>query len=447
MDNRSEEIETLPPNWRRMKLGDKALIVQASVGDSAATEKLAEVEGGTIPLIHSADLRNEKKIKTEKYVTEETYEQFKQPGQIKIVSDKGKQDESTAFTKGTIADGKGTILLSLARRGVGDVGILDVDRAMYHNVVYAIKAKPEVLSPDLLFYFLKKADIRAYLRADLKSGRQYVSVKHVKKLEVLFPEGLEQQGRLLKRIEELLSEVKVAQQATNKNREYIDTLLMGILREVFTDEFMDGWTPGNLADLVTFRGVQDLYQPEFADAPWIVPDDIDLATAFLTLRRGRVSNTVQPGVALARDANALIYAAEKRRQKQQHRLAMPYYDLSLANQLAPKLLRCDAEFSVFTVNDVSKLHPRFLFWFLLFAQIMPATETRGTARKVRNDLATFKASTLAYPHDLAQQKRISAYLDALQEQIISMQAHQLACQSATEQMEESILDQAFRGAL
>lgn len=444
----NRKAETLPPNWEWMELGNEKLIPQARIGSDKATENLKSTIGvGVIPLIHSGDLLNEKSIKTGKYVTEETYYKYKQSSRINIVPGSSEQSEHTTFTNGTIASGKGTVLLSMVRRGVGNLGILDADRAMYNHAVYAMKTDPDVLLPDLLFYFLKKADIQAYLRADLKAGRQYISVNHVKALVIPFPKECDQQERLVKRIEGLLSQVKAAQRVVAANREYIDTLLTSILQEVFTNERMREWNTGSLTDLVTFKGTQDLNQLEYTEVPWIVPDDIDPATAFLTLQRGRVSNTTQPGVALARNADALIYAAEKRKQQQPARLAMPYRDLFQVCKPSPDLLRCDADFSVFTVNNVSKLHPRFLFWSLLLAQVRPAAKTSHIARGARtNALNSFKASTLAYP-DLAQQERISAYLDSLQEKLISMKMRQVACQISIEQMENSILDQAFRGAL
>jgi restriction endonuclease S subunit len=447
MNLSTEKAEPLPPNWKRMKLGDKALIPQGSVGNSEAVEKLKSTDNtGTIPLIHSGDLTNEKTIKIKRYVTEETYNQYKD--QITIAPNKDEQDVNATFTKGTIANGKGTVLLVLVRRGVGNVGILEADRAMYNNALYAMRTDLRVLLPDLLFYFLKQADVRAYLRADLKAGRQYVRVEHVKTLEIPFPEARDQQERLLLRIEGLLAQVKAAQRIAHTNREYIDALLESMLRDIFTDERMREWRTSRLADHVTFKDTQDLYQPEYAGVPWIAPDDIDTATAHLALQSDRVnSNTTQQGVALARDPNALVYAAENRRQQRPACLAMPYRDLSQVHELSPDLLRCDADFSVFTVNDPSQLQPRFLFWFLLFSQVMPAAGTSSTARAVHNnDPDTFKASTLAYP-DLAQQERISAYLDALREELIFMKAQQVVSQEAIEQMEDSILAQAFRGEL
>jgi hypothetical protein len=447
MNTITEKAEQLPPNWKRMKLGDQALISQASLGSKGATKDLKSTDGtGTIPLIHSADLKNEKEIKTEKYVTEEMYNQHK--GWMKIALDQDRQGRRTIFTKGTIANGKSTVLLALARDGVGDVGVLDVDRAMYHNVVYAMKTDPLVLLPDLLFYFLKRGAVREYLRKGIKAHEQFVSVERVKALEIPFPGALEQQERLLSRIEGLLEQVKAAQRIVLMNREYIDALLASMLRDVFTDERMREWRTSRLADLVTFKDTQDLYQPGYTGAPWIVPSDIDTATARLTLQRDRVnSDTTQQGMALARDPNTLIYAAENRRQKRPACLAMPYRDLSQVRELSPNLLRCDANFSVFTVNDPSQLQPRFLFWFLLFSQVMLAAGTSSTARAVHNnDPDTFKASTLAYP-DLAQQERISAYLDALRKELISMKAQQVVSQEAIEQMEDSILAQAFRGEL
>ena len=328
------------------------------------------------------------------------------------------------------------------------MGILNVDRAMYHHAMYRYENRPRVLLPDLLFYFLKKADVRAFLRKGIKAREQYVSVNRVKALEIPFPEALEQQERLLSRIEGLLAQVKAAQLVARTNLEYIDALLVTMLREVFTDERMHEWRTGRLADLVAFKDTQDLYQPEYTEAPWIMPRDIDVATAHLVLQHDRVnSDTTQQGVALSRDPDALIYAAENRRQQRPACLAMPYRDLPQVRELPPDLLRCDADFSVFTVNDPLRLQPRFLFWFLLFSQVMPAAGISSTARAVHNNHPdTFKASTLAYP-DPAQQERISAYLDALREELISMRAQQVVSQEAIEQMEDSILAQAFRGEL
>jgi Type I restriction modification DNA specificity domain len=421
------EKETLPTGWEMMLI--EQLAPKAALGKPKKLTDLIKQEG-TIPLILSGDLENDtKEIEIGNYTTLEALQERKLKPRPII---------------------PGTVLLVAARKKGGNVGILNVEQAIFNNAIYAIPPNPGLFYPDWLFYYFKNPRIKRIIQKDFMiDNATFANVKLIQKLEVPIP-PLPQQEQLLIRIQALLPNVEKAQALLKQNQTAIDLLLNSALQEIFTPARRRTWNHQSLKELITIDDTFPLpIQP--SDNLYYHPltaNDIHPVLARATIDLTRSENTLfDTSFSLPTNNQNVIICAKNYDKDTLHlRTAMPYKDSRPDQQISIDGFKCSSDLYQLTVFD-NRILPRFLFWSLLYPQLMKAIKGDTLSKKKFTILPDkIYSSELFFPKP-DEQEHISTYLDSVQEKVSRMYANQIASMQAIEKMEESILNQAFAGKL
>lgn len=423
------EKETLPTGWEKMLI--EQLAPKAALGKPKKLTDLIKQEG-TIPLILSGDLENNtKEIKIGNYTTLEALQERKLKPRSII---------------------PGTVLLVAARKKGGNVGILNVEQAIFNNAIYAIPPNPALFYPDWLFYYFKNPRTKRIIQMDfMLDNATFANVKLIQKLEVPIP-PLSQQEQLLRRIKTLLPNVEKAQALLKQNQTAIDLLLNSALQEIFTPARTRTWGHKPLKEFITIDDVPafPLQSSENSDDHPLVASDINPVIARATIDLTRSENALS-GIAFSpptNNQNVILYAKNYSKNDAHLLVAMPYQDSRQDQRANIDGFKYSSDLYQLTVFDKHKrILPRFLFWSLLSPQL--TKDIKGnTPPKGKLTIQSDKiySSELFFPK-IDEQEHISAYLDSVQEKVSRMYVSQIASMQAIENMEESILNQAFAGKL
>lgn len=419
--------EQLPAGWQRIPLGNKKVFEHQK--SNSKVVKALRSDDGTIPLILEGDLNNTKDVSINKFTTEAKLK-LEKGGVIKPVYKK-----------------TGTFLMALARDKAGTVGMLTVEKAVLNHAVFAVTPDPNILHPDLLFYYFKNPSIRQYIKDNfMPSAGTYTPLAQLKQMKIPIP-PLMQQEQLLRRINLLLQNVEEAQVRLQKNQDYLDRLLSAVVHDTFTTSRREDWSHAALQDVVIIHAEIDTpTQPQLTSHMYIVADDIDPIVAQLKTASALSETTIAPThlQVLDDDQDALLYAKKYTREENwQTRVIMPNRDR------APHITGFIFNHDLYhlSVRDKEKLYPRFLFWSLFAPQFAQSMQEGSSTRK---EFEVAEAKLLSYPlffPDRNEQERISNYLDHIHTKVSQMRVIHAANTKAIEQMEESILGQAFQGKL
>lgn len=405
-ETEGQNRRNFPSHWHEVRL--LMLLQLSKVGSPGATDNLA-TEDGTIALIHSGDLNNTKEVRINKKVREEVA--------------KAKRLES-------IERGTGTILMAIARDKIGKVGMLNVERAIIHNAVWAITPDTDKVLPDFLFYFLKSRS--SQIKASFGTGT-YSSKKIIEQTPVPISPDQTEQRQIITRIEARLADVQQGNELVEKTQQNIDRALYLALGEVFASDRRTAWgRPVPLRTLVTIRHKpQRIAQNTFGAYTYISEKEIEPGTGLLrnpgTLG-GRDKRDDRAKYLLENAQNVVLYvqsSADKRR----------------VAALTHDRVVCSANIFPLSIIDPERLSPDFLKWALLtpfFTQF-----ALGGSSISRDRLLDYSFS-LPEPDE---QKHIVRYLQNIQQTLTQMREAVNNNRQYLEQLEQEILRKAFRGEL
>lgn len=449
--------QIVPRGW--VKRSIESLATRVKGGHDAVTEQLASDDSGEIAVLFSGDLKNAQEIQVHKRIKRATLETALRETEIKnflknkpLGSKVSEQQLHKIEQKilqripEMLLPEKMTILVALARSTAGAVGTYSLGNALVNRAIVAITPDPDKVMPDLLFYYFKNLVLRNSLQEELMPGQKtYVSIKDIKRWLVPLPASMSQQEQLLQRIEALLSGVKSTQNVLQKNKNIGDQLLEGTVRETFTKERMDQWQARKLGDYVELQsGKETFSQDQHGRYPFVKADAIDGSIAQLIIERGWPTRPPQ-GFLCSLQSDSLLYASTFTAETGwRSRVAMPFAQFAPA----PERLCCNEDIFALTVRDTTQLQPRFLFWALQHPGFTGLLLKHGrTQNRLRVSEDQLRQASFHFPKDYAEQARISAYLDACQEQLVQIKKQHDAGRLLIDQMESSILDRAFRGEI
>lgn len=204
----------LPKNWEIAKIGDFARTT------SGGTPKRSNPEyyGGNIPWVKSGDLKDSALFGVEEYISE-----------------LGLEKSSAKLFK------PGTVLIALYGATIGRLSILQIEAAS-NQAVCGISL-PEEIDNKYLFYFL--LSIRENLISQGKGGAQpNISQGVVKDIEVPVA-PLEQQKRIVAKIEEIFSHIDAGIAALNKSKQLLKQYRQSVLKAAVTGELTKQWREEN----------------------------------------------------------------------------------------------------------------------------------------------------------------------------------------------------------
>lgn len=324
----------------------------------------------------------------------------------------------------------GDVLISV-RAPVGPTNLANIHCCIGRGLA-ALRAG-ENLEGAWLFYYLRHAE-DDLAGSGMGSTFKAITRKELQNFPLPLP-PLEEQRRIVARVEELMSRIQEAKRLHQEAKEDAGRLMQAALAEVFPRpgaQLPPGWWWVRLGE-VAWRESTTLRpdsQPNavfpyigmghIAPGQWEEPIPVEL-------KGSEIKSQViafRPGLVLYGKLRPYL-----------NKVFVPSFEGVASTEFVP----------IATKDDV--FDPRYLGAFLR-SQDFVAYATRNTtgSRQPRVRLDALWNVPLPLP-PLEEQRRIVAYLEALQEKVTALRSSQEAITEDLRRLEQSILDRAFRGEL
>lgn len=198
-------VDSLGKNFDRWQFKTIAEIAKTKSGGTPSRKK-PEYFQGNIRWVKSGELENSWIFDTEEKITQEAVEK----SNAKILP-------------------KGTLLMAMYGATVGKLGILGIEAAT-NQAICAIQPN-ELLDTNFLFYYLKSKR-QVFLSQSFGGAQPNISQTLIKNIKIPIPHLIEQK-RIVARVEANLNELKVIRSNIERMRENTDSLLAISLDDVF----------------------------------------------------------------------------------------------------------------------------------------------------------------------------------------------------------------------
>jgi type I restriction enzyme S subunit len=381
----------LPEGWRWVRLGDVARIFSGS----PAPQDKRYFEEGSMPFVRVQDL-GRYGITTNLTETSD-----------KVNGEAVKELRLVKANKGTILFPKsGAAILTNSR------AILGEDAYIVSHLA-AVEPFHDVLETLWAFYWLCTVDMGRYI-----DNPAYPSLRLSKIRELLIPlPPLEEQRRIVARVEELMSRIREAKRLRQEAKEEAERLWQSILSETFPKpgtELPEGWRWVRLGEVFRLKNGKFIRAGELKSegkVPVYGSNGLLGFTAIPLLMEGR---TIVIGRVGACGAVNVVNA--------------PCWISDNAMFVAEWFIECDIEYIALSLHNID---------FSSFVK-------KGAQPSISQEVV-YNAPIPLPP--LEEQRRIVAYLQDVQEKIRALKEVQAQTEAELKRLEQAILDKAFRGEL
>jgi len=310
---------------------------------------------------------------------------------------------------------------------------------------HVLRPKPIVL-PEWVWLFVRRErfreDAKKFFRGGV--GQQRVPQEFLKEALIPLP-PLEEQKRIVARIEELMTRIKEAKKLRQESKEKAELLWQSALAETFPKpgtQLPDGWKWVKLGEVCQHK--TGIWGPEASNQ----------SEGFPIVRSTEINGfLINPQTASIRSvpqAKYEIYKLEtgdilvNKSSGSSHLVGWP----AIFEDPNDGRIYLFSNFMLRLRVNKTILDP----WFLLFYLHSPISRSiylgaQDTTSGLRNLRVKEFLSLLIPLPPLEEQKRIVAHLQALQEKIKSLKESQTHTETKLKELENSILDKAFKGEL
>lgn len=349
-------------------------------------------------------------------------------------------------TKKQQAAKSGELLVAEIDAKVGGVGIvpLELAGAIVSSHYFLYEIDETVCHPRYLEYYVRSGAVEEQFQEFVRGSTNYASIRahHTLELQIPLP-PMDEQRRIVARIEELAALIEETQGLRSKAREEAEALIASYISGLllFNDNV---W--GTLQDAVLERkgsvrsgpfGSQ-LHHDEFVDSGVAAIGTRDVQVNRFILNSGWYVTPqkfeqferyqVFPGDILVTIVGASI-----------GRFCVVPEDIPLA---------FTTKHVIAATLDRSIAEPRFVSYMLNFHSRSRESIFSQTEGSAQPSLNSKKVRAIAVPlPPISEQRHIVAYLDDLQAQVDELTALQNATQAELDALLPSVLDKAFRGEL
>jgi len=313
--------------------------------------------------------------------------------------------------------------------------------AVFASYLIRVRLKGEIL-PDYAEWVLKAPVCQGQLTPQ-GAAQKNINAKHIQELLIPLP-PLEEQRRIVARIEALMARVREARRLREQAREEAERLWQSVLADTFPrpgSPLTPGWRWVRLEEVCEaingVWGTQDaegdpvIRSTNFTDEGYLSFDNV--ARVLLTENQRAKARLLENDILLERSGGGpnkpvgrvCIFTGGPEQR--------PYY---FGNFI-----------TVLRINEPD-VDAKFVFHFLRWFHISGGTEKLQTqTTNIRNLRFREYLETLVPLPPLAEQRRIVAHLEAVQEKIRALRVAQAQTDEELKRLEQTILDKAFRGEL
>jgi len=366
-------------------------------------------------------------------------------GEIVAVKEVLGKDAPSRARKGIRAD---DVIFATTRPYLKNIAIVppELDGQICSTGFCVLRADKVIIDPRFLFYVCRSDMFVEQLSQGNMRGASYPAVTDKDVFNSIIPlPPLEEQRRIVARIEELMGRVREARRLRQEAQKDAERLWQSVLAETFPrpgSELPEGWRWVRLGEII--RSVESGKRPkggvkgiangipsiggehltwdgrfDFSNLRYVSPE------FYRSLRKGKI---IQGDVLIVKDGattGKTAYVSEK----------FPFKAVCVNEHVY--ILRVRENMS----------NSRYVFLFL----VSPAgqKQIRGTFHGAAQGGINSKfVDQVLFPlPPLSEQRRIVAHLEAVQEKIRALKSAQSETDEDLNRLEQAILDKAFRGEL
>ncbi len=418
------EIQNLADNWGIVNLRDITISVKTGTTPPSKVEKYY---GGDIQWFRPED------IGTEKYLTK----------------------SSRTITQEAINDKKARIfsvntLLITCIGNIGRVGILSLP-ASSNQQITGIEIDETICLTEFVFWWFR------FIQDSLHRSSPGGIIKILNQTNLLsvhipipYPDdparSLAEQRRIVARLEALLSEVRALRDLLQSMRRDWSALMESALAEVFPHHeqaLPDGWEWKTIPDVCSINPKRPRIERDDETPTSFAPmQAVDEQTGTIADVQTRPYGEVRRGYTYFEENDVLMAKITP---------SMENGKAAIARNLIDGIGFGTTEFHVF--HPHSNILPEWIFYFIRQKTFRERAKMsfRGAVgqQRVPEDFLVNQEIPVPYPDDparsLAEQRRIVAYLEAVQEEVSAARQQVEEDERRVTQLEQSILAAAFRG--
>jgi type I restriction enzyme S subunit len=282
-----------------------------------------------------------------------------------------------------------------------------------NNHVHVLRGKSGYLVNQFLYYWLVFCDLRPFLTG---TTRPKLTQTAMHSIPIPLP-PLEEQRRIVARVEELMSRIREAKRLRQEAKEEAERLWQSILSETFPKpgtELPEGWRWVRLGEVFRLKNGKFIRAGELKSegkVPVYGSNGLLGFTAIPLLMEGR---TIVIGRVGACGAVNVVNA--------------PCWISDNAMFVAEWFIECDIEYIALSLHNID---------FSSFVK-------KGAQPSISQEVV-YNAPIPLPP--LEEQRRLVAYLQDVQEKIRNLKEVQAQTEAELKRLEQAILDKAFRGEL
>lgn len=318
---------------------------------------------------------------------------------------------------------------------VGKTAIFNSDEELYHGINLLLMRPEKFILPDYLQYFLKSLFLGGYWNTVCKQSINQASVNQqdIKKVEILYPNSISEQKRIVKKLDGVFEKVTKAKENAEKNLQNSKELFESYLQSVFANPGKD-WTIQSLENACDF-------QNGFAFKSKLFTQTGDPIL--------RISNIQNGGISYKR----LVFFQKKsyRENLDKYRAKSGDLIIAMSGATTGKLAICDAKETFYLNQRVGKFIPKdnlskmYLYYFL---STKIKENLKISAGSAQPNLSTEQIKSIQIPFPkIKEQNTIVKKLNELSIETKKLEKIYEQKLADLEELKKSILSKAFHAEL
>jgi type I restriction enzyme S subunit len=400
----------LPEGWRWVKIKNIAKTISGGTPRRSVKEYW---EDGTIPWVKSGELEDNIIHQTEEKITEKAL----RCSNVKLIP-------------------KGTLLVAMYGATVGKTAILGID-ATINQAICAIFPNFTVVERDYLrYYFIYKR--KELIIRSFGGAQPNISQVVIKNMVVPLP-PLEEQKRIVSRLEQLVNRAEEVRRLRKQAREEAEKIMQAALNKVFSRVEEEGWERAELGEVCEINPAKHEIKnlPDNMQVTFVPMSAVSEVTGKIERPEIRLLGEVRKGYTYFKEGDVLFAKITP---------CMENGKSAIARGLINGIGFGSTEFHV--LRPSSKVHAEWIHFYIRQKSFRDkaAKNMTGSVGQQRVPVEFLRKVMIPLP-SLEKQKKMIDYLDKISEIIESLKKLQQRTEEELEKLVPSILDKAFKGEL